>query len=202
MAILINFQNVSLYPDESYGLANLSFTIERSRKYFIQLETAEKLNALAGLLENRFGNYSGFVERKDRLFVQSDRLLMGDRVYRREAKAYLAVDDQFFTFGGRKRSKFGFIETLNARRILDFPIYRLTPSDRIKFTLLALAFQESGLILISGLLTEDLDPVQQEFLKRVINQTQATCCLLGVNRDWINRHHSEPGDIIHLELSV
>ena len=182
MADLLEFKKVSLFKNETYGIADVSFILERGRKYHLWVSEEEKLNTLAGLIEGRFQKESGFIGRAKRLFIQSDRLLLGEKNHLRSARQYLALGDDLFEFGGRKRSKYGFIQLLKAKHILDYPIYRLKGEDKIKFTLLALSFQESGLTLISRLLQMDLKEDLQAFLVRIIKESHTSCCLLS-NRE-------------------
>lgn len=183
MAVLLSFRNVSLFKDEPFGLSNITFDIERHRKYHLITKGEEQLNTLAGLMEGRYRKQSGYIERDSKLFIQSDRLLMGDKIYQETAGKWLAVRSEFFRFGNKTRSKFGFIQQLNARYLLDYPIYKLQGNDRIKFALLALAFQETGIILISKLPTLDLNDLFNDFLHRIIKDTNTTVCLLSYGND-------------------
>ena len=178
MAVLLKFRNVSLFKNEPYGISRISLEIERGRKYRISVENEEQLNTLTGLLEGRFRKQSGLIERADKLFIQSDRLLLGDKVYSQTVKEFLFLRNDFFQFGGRRRSKFGFVQTIKAKHMVDYPIYKLRDSDKIKFALLAMAFQERGIILISQLHRLNLTPPLQQFLQRIIDETYTTCCLI------------------------
>jgi hypothetical protein len=178
MAVLLKIRKVSLYKDQPFGINQLSLDIERGRKYHITVDNEEQLHTLAGLIEGRFKKQSGFIEKADRLFIQSDRLLLGDKVYSQTVKEFLFLSNDFFHFGGRRRSKFGFIQTLKAKHLVDYPIYKLREADKIKFTLLALAFQERGITLISKLPAMQVENTQHQFLQRIIDETHTTCCLL------------------------
>ena len=70
------------------------------------------------------------------------------------------------------------MEELKARSIKHFPIYRLKGEDKIKFTLLSLTFQESGLIIISRLPQLDLSPTLSDHLIRLIEDSHCAVCLL------------------------
>jgi hypothetical protein len=201
MAILIKFHNVSLFPGQPFGLSELSFEIERGRRYHLKTDVEERVSTVAGLLEGRFTKESGLIERSQRLFVQSDRLLLGDKSYMQTAEEWLLLQNEFFQFGNRRRSKFGFIQTLNAKHFLDYPIYKLHDQDRIKFTLLALAFQETGISLVSKLLTMDLADYQLNFLLRIIRETQSTCCLLSGPACKFDRFESNLPDLNVLRLN-
>lgn len=178
MPKLLEFRNVSLFKDKPFGVSGISFIIRPQGRYVMRVDNGQALETLAGLIEQRFKKQSGYVERKDKLFVQSDRLLLGEKEYDKTPRKYLALSNEFFKFGGKQRSKTGFIETIRAKTYLDFPIYKLDPAHRLKFTLLALAFQETGIVLISHLLTKDLDADESRLLWRIINESHAACCLI------------------------
>jgi len=107
-----------------------------------------------------------------------------------------------FYFDGKRRSKRTFLDDLKAKHIRHFPIYRLKGEDRIKFTLLALTFQESGLLLISTLLNSALSPTLARYLERVINGTHCTLCLFSAldlppdeNYDFLNNPNLQQIDL-------
>lgn len=178
MPRLLEFRNVSLFKDKPFGVSGISFIIRPQGRYLMRVDNEQTLETLTGLIEQRFKKQSGYVERKDRLFVQSDRLLLGGKEYEKTPRKYLALNNEFFKFGGRQRSKTGFIESIRAKTYLDFPIYRLDPLHRLKFTLLAMAFQETGIILISRLPAMDLESDLEELFLRIINESHAACCLM------------------------
>ncbi|MFH2133075.1 MAG: hypothetical protein ABIK68_22070 [bacterium] len=179
MSMLIRFRGVSLFKNEEFGIKDVDFTIQKRRKYHIVLSTQEKLKTLLGMLEERFQADSGIIHRSERTFFQSDRLLLGDRIYQKNAGNWLKLQDEFFFFDDKRRSKRIFVDELRARHIRHFPIYRLKGENRIKFTLLALTFQETGLILISTLLNSELSSGMVQYLNRVITGTHCTLCLLS-----------------------
>lgn len=201
MAILLRFQKVSLFKEEPFGISELSFEIERGRKYGILTNSEEQLNTLVGLLEGRFQKESGYLERKSKLFLQSDRLLLGDKVFSQTAEKWLALKSEFFQFGGRRRSKFGFIQTLNAKSILDYPIYKLDAAGKTKFALLALAFQESGITLISTLNSKKLPQEQSVYLERLVKETNTTCCLVFFSDKKLKRWEDTIPDLIRIDAS-
>lgn len=178
MPPLIKLLNVSLYKDQEFGIRDVSFELQKYRKYHIIMPDRDRLNTLLGLLEGRFKPQAGIVHHYGRIFSQSDRLLAGDRVYKRNAGSFLKLGDERFTFEDRKRSKQTFLHDLKARHIRHFPIYKLRGEDKLKFVLLALTFQESGIMFISELLNRDLpDPLLQH-LQRIIAGTRSALCLL------------------------
>ncbi len=191
MAILLNFRKVSLYKKEQFGIADISFEIERQRKYHLIVNSEEQLGSLAGLIEGRYRKQSGNILRDPKLFIQSDRLLLGEKTYSEYAGKWLALQSEFFKFGNRLKSKYSFIHSLKAKHLVDYPIYKLKDIDRMKFTLLALAFQETGIILISRLLTQDMSDQLREFLFRIIRDTNTTVCLLSSSRDWIRKEEEQ-----------
>lgn len=201
MADLLTFNKVSLYENETYGLSDISFTLERGKNYHLIVSNSEKRNTLAGLIEGRFRKESGYIDRKPGLFLQSDRLLLGEKQYLKEVRQYLALSNDLFEFDGRKRSKFGFIEKIKARHIIDYPIYRLKGEDKIKFALLALAFQETGITLISQLLTLNLTKELQLFTDRLIYGSLTSCCLLTSSEQTPKWLDPEASDITTITLS-
>ncbi len=179
MASLLSFQNVSLFKNEEYGSLRLNFDIRQNKKYHFTVETEEKLNTILGLVEGRFQNDSGIINRKEKLFVQSDRLLLGDKVYSKQVDKWLALRSEFFVFNGRRKSKQAILESLKAKHIKSLPVYKLIGEDKIKFALLSLAFQGSGLLVISKLLNIELSDITRPFLARLIRETSCTPCLFS-----------------------
>ena len=179
MRSLISFRNVSLYEKEDFGISRINFELKKGKKYSFYTNTQEQANTVLGLLENRYRYDSGIVIRHEKLFIQSDRLLLGDKAYSKQVNQWLALKSEFFMSGGKPRSKQGFIETLNARHILHFPIFKLKGEDKIKFTLLSLAFQERGMLIISKLPVLPLTDIQRTFLKRLISESHTTVCLFA-----------------------
>ncbi|MCP4749327.1 MAG: hypothetical protein GY866_00395 [Proteobacteria bacterium] len=179
MTSLLKFREVSLFKNEEFGVKQLSLDIQKRQKYHFVFETQDRLNAVLGLVEGRYKADSGIVVRADELFMQSDRLLMGDKVYSQNTGKWLALYDEFFYFDGKRRSKRTFIDLLQARSIRHFPIHRLRGDDKLKFVLLSLTFQESGVILINRLLTTPLSKPLQEQLDRIVNGTRCALCLFS-----------------------
>ncbi len=179
MSSLIKFRDVSLFKGEDFGIVDVNFEIQKRKKTHFRLATQEKLKTLQGLIEGRFQPASGIARRDERIFIQSDRLLLGDKVLTKNAGNWLKQQDEFFYFDGKRRTKRTFLDDLKARNIRHFPIYRLKGEDRIKFALLALTFQESGLLLISTLLTTPLSPTLSRHLERIVNGTHCTLCLFS-----------------------
>jgi len=189
MSPLIKFRDVSLYKEKEFGISGVSFDIEKRKKFHFTLATQEKLNTLQGIIEGRFKPDGGIVHRSDPIFIQSDRLLLGDRIYTKNVAQWLNLQDAFFYFDGKRRSKQVFLNELKARHIRHFPIYRLKGEDRIKFALLALTFQETGLLLISTLLNTELPPTLAQHLERVVNGTYCTLCLFSALDHPPDKHH-------------
>jgi hypothetical protein len=181
MSSLIKFRDVSLFKGEEFGIVDVNFDIQQRKKTHFRLATQEKLKTLQGLIEGRFQPTSGIARRAERIFIQSDRLLLGDKVYTKNAGNWLKLKDEFFYFDGKRRTKRTFLDELKAQQIRHFPIYRLKDEDRIKFALLALTFQETGLLLISSLLTTVLSPTLSRHLERIVNGTHCTLCLLSTD---------------------
>ncbi|PCI22624.1 MAG: hypothetical protein COB67_13310 [SAR324 cluster bacterium] len=183
MPDLLSFYHVSLYAQEPFGLNEVSFTLEKGKKYHLILEDEDTKNTLLGILENRYRIQSGVIRKHGDIFVQSDRLLLGDKVYTQQVDRWLGLKGEFFHFDGRKRSKYGFVEQLKARSITYFPIYKLKGEDKIKFTLLSLLFQKSGLILISKLHRQKFSNLLQDPFERLIQQTHNTLCVISTREE-------------------
>ncbi len=179
MPSLIKFRDVSLFKDKEFGIINVTFDIQNRKKIHFTLATQEKLKTLQGLIEGQFQPDSGIARRSELLFIQSDRLLLGDKIYTNNAGNWLKLQDEFFYFDGKRRSKQVFLNDLKAKHIRHFPIYRLKGEDRIKFALLALTFQETGLLLISSLLSSPLSPTLARHLEKIVNGTHCTLCLFS-----------------------
>jgi hypothetical protein len=178
MESLIKFRDVALFKDQPFGISGVSFDITFKRRVHLELETQAQLNTLAGILEGRYQEDSGIVYRQRPLFIQSDRQLLGDKIYDRPVDKWLQLADERFFYGGRQRLKRTFLETLQAKHLHHFQIYRLRGEDRIKFALLSLTFQETGLILISRLLTQPLNERMRDHLIDLIIASECTVCLL------------------------
>ena len=179
MPSLLNFRNVSLFGNTEYGISRVNIEIWLRKKYHVILENDDKLNTLLGLFENRYKPDGGVIYKKEGLYVQSDRLILGDKVYEQIVEKWLALSDEFFYFGDKRRSKSYFMDLLKAKYIRYFPIYKLRGEDRLKFVLLSLIFQESGIILISKLLVRELTDQYREYVERLINETHCTLCLFS-----------------------
>lgn len=177
MSVLF-FRNVSLFPKEKYGVKEINFTLEPRGKYLFQLNNSEQMNTFLGILEGRYREFSGSIHRQDPLTVQSDRLLMGEKVYSQSVGYWLALKEDHFFFEGRRRSKFSYIQTFHCRGMKHLPIYKLRDEQKIKFALLASTFQESGVIILSQLLTMKLTDLFQEHLARLIQHTRCTLCIV------------------------
>ncbi len=179
MASLLSFQNVSLFKNEEFGSLRLNFDIRQNKKYHFIVETEEKLNTILGLVEGRFENDSGIISRKDKLFVQSDRLLLGDKAYSKQVDRWLALRSEFFIFNRRRKSKQAIIDLLKAKHIKSLPIYKLTGEDKTKFVLLSMAFQGSGLLILNKLLNIKMSEITRPFLGRLIRETPCTPCVFS-----------------------
>jgi len=175
------FRNVSFFADKEYGVSRVNLDILLRKKHHVILENRDKLNSLLGLFEKRYKPDTGTIYQKGRLFVQSDRLILGDKVYKQIAGKWLALHEEFFYFANKRRSKSYFVDLLRAKHIRHFPIYKLKGEDRLKFALLSLTFQESGLMLISKLLVTELSEAHKDYLEKIISDTHCTLCLFTSN---------------------
>lgn len=183
MATVLQYRDVSLFHKEEFGISNLNFNIHLRKKYHIIVKNQDKLNTLLGLMEGRFDPQKGFINKPGRLFTQSDRLLLGDKVYAKNSGDWLALKNNWFYFNNKRQSKYTIIDSLRARHIRHLPIYKLNPAEKIKFTLMSLMFQESGMILISRLPILELSEALTALLNRIINGTHCTLCVFSIQNE-------------------
>jgi len=180
MVTVLQFRDVSLFENEEFGISKLNLSIHLRKKYHIFVENHDKLNTLLGLIEGRLNAQKGFIQKSGRLFTQSDRLLLGDKVYAKNAGDWLALKDNWFYFNNKRKSKYSVLDSIRAKHIQHLPIYKLNETEKIKFTLMSLMFQESGMILISRLQTLQLSEQLTEMLNRIIQGTHCTLCLFSI----------------------
>ncbi|MDT8445599.1 MAG: hypothetical protein RRB13_01725 [bacterium] len=174
MALVAQLSNIDLFAGEEFGLQRVSLEIESGRRYHLLFDHRDQLNCLFGILEGRYRPDRGVVTKAREYLCQSDRLLLGEKVYRRHAGGYLALESEPFTrLGGRRTAKRHLMEQIKAWHLRHFPIYKLHGEDKLRFVLCALAFQESGLILISELHKRPLDPPMQELFRQMLTQSEA-----------------------------
>lgn len=173
---LIKLTNVSLFSREEYGIRNINFKILKKKRYHLEFQTYDHMNAVLGILEGRYKPDVGVIDKDDEFFIQSDRLLLGDRVISQEASVYLNLKSSFFRFDGRRRSKENYIKNLRARQITYFPVYKLKGEEKIKFTLLSLLFQGRGIILLSELFFKTLTEAQLLHLHLILEKSHNTIC--------------------------
>lgn len=194
MSPLIKFLNVSFYKDQAFGIRDAGFELLKYRRYHLLLPNQDKLETMLGLLEGRFRPQAGIIHHYGQIFTQSDRQLLGGKVYQAVAGNFLKLEEEQFYFEDRKRSKQNFLHSLKARHIRHFPIYKLRGDDRLKFALLALTFQETGLIVISELLTRQLSPDLEAHFLRMIRGSQCAICLVTSAEQDIKRIEALRGD--------
>lgn len=175
---ILTFRNVSCFPEEEFGLSRISFKIERHKNYYFKLKSDDQLKCLLSLIEKRFKAESGYIDRCNCLFFQSDRQLMGDKIYDREVGSWFDLNDSFFYFDGRRRSKEAFIDKLKFKSHKYSLIYKLRGKDKLKFAILSMVFQGRGIIFISQLLKEELPEEVFELLCRLIKGSDCAVCLL------------------------
>ena len=177
MGTLIQLSNVSFYPDEEFGLRRLSLELLWGKRYLLRMNHSEQLSAVLGVIEGRYKPDSGTVYKSSDFVCQSDRLLLEDRVYRKKLGAYLALAAQpFMFFGGRRRSKQTLMESMKAWHLRHFQIYRLRGEEKTMFALLALGFQETGLLIISRLQLRSMSEPMVAFLHAMIKNSP--CAIL------------------------
>ena len=176
---IVSFHNVGLFAKEEFGVANLSFRLFGRERYRFVADSPDRMKCVLQLLESKVRPDTGFIRKEEKLFCQSDRLLMGDRVIDKRTEEYLGLRSPQFQFDGRKRSKHYFIDLLEAKHILFYPVYKLKGENRIKFTLLALLFQGAGLLLISDIIHRNLSARHSGLLIELIRKSHNTLCLFS-----------------------
>jgi len=178
VAALVEMSNVGLFPGEEWGLRGVDLELHWGRRYLIQLKQKDQLNGLLGIMEGRFKADQGVVTKTREYLCRSDRQLLGDKVYRRSAGAILAVESQpIFRFGEERRVKQTMMLQIKAWHLRHFPIYKLHGLDRVRFALLHLAFQETGLILLSQIFFKALD---EPMLALFLEFLQKSPCALAI----------------------
>lgn len=182
MEALITFRNVSIFDKEDFGLHRFNLELHKRKRYHIVAEHEDQLKSLLGLLEGRFHPEGGVIDRSKKLFTQSDRLLLGDKVYRQTVSQRLALQrDPFFYFEDRKRSKAAFLDLLKAKHIKNLAIYKLKGKDVWKLALLSLLFQDKGIMLISQFhILSSLPKEIQELFQKIIAKSSCSLCLFSV----------------------
>jgi len=131
-----------------------------------------------GLMEKRYQADRGIIKREDNLFIQSDRLLLEDRVISKMTDSWLGINSDFFYLAGVRKSKRFYVDLLKAKNILHYPVYKLKKDDKVKFVLLSLLFQKSGLILINKLLNIELDNNMKRVLNKILIDSHNLICIL------------------------
>jgi len=200
---LVQLSNVSFYPDEPFGLNRVNFDLLWGKRYVLKMNDPEQLSAVLGILEGRYKADGGVVYKTREYLCQSDRLHLEDRVYRKKLGPYLAVEAQpFMNFGGRRRSKQILMEEMKAWHLRHFQIYRLRGEEKTKFSLLALGFQESGLLIISQLQKREFTEPMEAFLHDMIETSPCTILLAIAGEDlkkplpeWVDLERFEVKDL-------
>ena len=180
---LVTVHNVCLFPNEEFGLEGVSFKIFTGKRYHLLSSDEDRQNGVLGLLEQRYSAHSGITRFKDHLTIQSDRLLMGDRLIDRRVEQYLGLTSDLFYLNGKRCSKLFYINQLKAKSILHLPVYKLRGKDKILFVLLAALFQKSGLVLFSRFEKLNSDPDYSEFIKTLFQREEITIVLAEIGLD-------------------
>lgn len=170
---MIRLINLSFFPEEEFGLNRINLTLEDYGRYLIHLDHQDQTKGLLGILEGRYHPHGGIVDFGDkRPFVQSDRQLLGEKVYSQEAGSYWLLKDPVFYLGGKRSNKFFYLDELRAKSLRHFPIYKLRGEERLKFCLLSLLFQEKGLILLSEIFLKELTEPMRRILDKIIQESR------------------------------
>lgn len=199
MGLLLSFRNVSYLPDKEFGITRISFDLYSGKKYHLIAENTETLSTLLGLLEKRLKADSGFIEHTSKLVIQSDRMLLGDKVYSRKVASWLALKEPFTYFEGHRMAKETFMEELHAKSLRHFPIHSLNKKEKIKFALLSMIFQESGIILINQFFHIALSTQENIMFSRFLRGSHCTLCLCSIKNEASEFSQLVPPDI-HMQL--
>lgn len=175
---LISFHSVCLMEKQQYGISDISFKLFEKQKYIFEIENKDTLHCVMGLLEKRYQAERGMIKREDDLFIQSDRMLLEDRVISSMTHKWLGINSDFFYLSGKRKSKRYYIDLLRAKNILYYPVYKLKKEDKIKFVLLALLFQGDGIILINKLLKLQLNEQMIYVLNEILLNSHNLVCIL------------------------
>ena len=163
--------------NSDFGVTDISFKLYNKQKYIFNIKSKEILQCVVGLLEKRYPAERGFIKREDDLFMQSDRLLLEDRVISNVTYNWLGMGNDFFYLAGIRKSKRYYVDLLKAKDILHYPVYKLKKDDKIKFVLLSLLFQKNGLILISKLLNIELNENMKHVLSKILIDSHKIICI-------------------------
>ena len=204
MGMLIQFANVGFFPDQEFGLKRVSLELEWGKRYQITLANPDQMSGFLGILEGRYQPHRGKIYRARNYACHSDRLLLGDRVYQKKVGPFLALESKpFLQFGGRRRAKRTLMEELSAYSLRHLQVYKLKGDERLKFALLSLGFEESGLILVSQLFLRQLTGPMENFFTQLIRDSRCALALVGhleTPRDCLERWNGL-GNFVHLDLS-
>lgn len=176
---LISFHRVCLMENQRFGIIDVSFKLFNKQKYILNVENDDMVNCIMGLIEKRYRPERGVIKREDNLFIQSDRLLLEDRVISKLTHDWLGVKSDFFYLAGKRKSKRFYIDQLQAKDILHHPVYKLKKDDKIKFALLSMLFQKSGLILINKLLMVRLNETMRSILDKILFESHNLICIVN-----------------------
>ncbi|OGH02032.1 MAG: hypothetical protein A2600_04810 [Candidatus Lambdaproteobacteria bacterium RIFOXYD1_FULL_56_27] len=177
--MLIQFANVGFFPDQEFGLKRVSLELEWGKRYKITLANQDQMSGFLGILEGRYQVHRGRIYKARDYACHSDRLLLGDRVYKKKVGPFLTLESQpFLQFGGRRRAKRTLMEELRAYSLRHLQVYKLKGDERLKFALLSLGFQESGLILISQLFLRQLDGPMENFFTQLVQESRCALALV------------------------
>jgi hypothetical protein len=178
---LVSFHRVCLLENQHFGVVDVSFKLFNKRKYIINVENDDTANCIMGLIEKRYQPERGLIKREDNLFIQSDRLLLEDRVISKKSYEWLGMKNDFFYLSGERKSKRFYVDQLKAKNILYHPVYKLKKDDKIKFVLLSLLFQKRGLIIINKLLKTQLTENMKVIFDKILFESHNLICIVNNN---------------------
>lgn len=163
---MIRFRNIDFYPNEEFGLRDISFTVNEGERLELVVSHEDQRTGIAGLLTGRFHPQAGRIYREEENHsVGYDADLLGGKVITEGVSRYWRLCKPEFEFQGRTKQKFVYIDLLRAKGLVSFTVNRLRGEERLKFALLALLFQTHGLLLLQDLPKKDLTPPMWELLQ-------------------------------------
>jgi len=184
---LVAFHRVCFMESDDFGVSDVSFKLFNKKKYLFSIGNKDTIQCVMGLMEKRYQAERGIIKREDNLFIQSDRLLLEDRVISKMTDTWLGINSDFFYLAGVRKSKRFYVDLLKAKNILHYPVYKLKKDDKIKFVLLSLLFQKSGLILINKLLNMELDKNMKHVLHKILFESHNLICIFhDINNDYLD----------------
>ena len=178
---MIYFRNVSLFSGKEFGISRFNLEISNGARILLNCQPKVRAETLVRILEGKAHLKNGFIDKPFSFVIQSDRLLMQNHDKNTPRRKFF-LKEGFTNYLDRKRSKHSLIDQLNAKHILDLPLYKLNGQDRVKYALLSLLFQESGLMILFDLLQEQILSAYLDSLVQLFKISKTAICLVFDNK--------------------